>query len=119
MMLASRVAGSRGRYTRARVPCHQTGRYECQLRHTKVPLGSAIGFIEDLMLHEHLQSLAGEEGFAIDVEPAFTIPSTCAKCLQPSKEGQGGARTSHGEVASGSVMAGTGAGSVPFVRSAT
>ena len=113
--LLVRSEGTRGRASYSIKPdalgaSHITLRCQC---------GARLVFIEDLMLREHPQSLAGEEGFALDAEPAFTITATCAKCLHPRKEGQGGARSSHGEVASGSVMAGTGAGSVPFVRSAT
>lgn len=50
--------------------------------------GARLVFIEDLALHEHLQSLASEEGFALDEESVFTITTTCAKCRQFCKEGQ-------------------------------
>lgn len=50
--------------------------------------GARLVFIEDLALHEHLRSLASEQGFALDEESVFTITTTCAKCRQPRKEGQ-------------------------------
>ena len=49
--------------------------------------GAQLVFIEDLALHEHLQSLASEVGFALDAESVFTITTTCAKC-RLRKEGQ-------------------------------
>ncbi|WLH66140.1 Fur family transcriptional regulator [Pseudomonas sp. FP2309] len=49
--------------------------------------GARLVFIENLALHEHLQSLASEEGLALDEESVFTITTTCAKCRHHCKEG--------------------------------
>ncbi|WP_413791938.1 MULTISPECIES: hypothetical protein [unclassified Pseudomonas] len=38
--------------------------------------GARMVFVEDLALREHLQSLASEEGFALDEESIFTITTT-------------------------------------------
>lgn len=90
--------------------------------------GARLVFVEDRALHEHLQSLASSEGFALDEESVFTIITTCAKCRQLRKEGQltteGGRRSrakaawsNQGEISSGSMMPGTGASSALLVRS--
>jgi len=82
--LLVRTEGARGRAFYAIKPealndQHDTLRCHC---------GARLVFIEDLALREHLQSLASEEGFALDEESVFTITTTCAKCRQLRKEGQ-------------------------------
>lgn len=84
--LLVRIKSARGRAFYAIKPVaindqHDTLRCHC---------GARLVFIEDLELHEHLQSLASEEGFLLDPESAFTITTTCAKCRQLRKEAQQG-----------------------------
>jgi Fur family ferric uptake transcriptional regulator len=50
--------------------------------------GTRLVFIEDPALREHLCSLAGEAGFDIDKEPAFTISMACAGCRNGSEHGR-------------------------------
>ncbi|QQQ51865.1 hypothetical protein JJQ97_06435 [Pseudomonas syringae] len=81
--LLVRTDGARGRAFYALKPQtlnNQRDALRCQC-------GAWLVFIEDLALHEHLQSLASEEGFALDEGSVFTITTTCAKCRQLRKEG--------------------------------
>jgi len=82
--LLVRTEGARGRAFYAIRPealndQHDTLRCQC---------GARLVFIEDLALHEHLRSLASEQGFALDEESVFTITTTCAQCRPLRKEGQ-------------------------------
>lgn len=81
--LLVRTDGARGRAFYALKPealNNQHDTLQCQC-------GARLVFIKDLALNEHLQSLASEEGFALDEESVFTITTTCAKCRQLCKEG--------------------------------
>ncbi|OAX65559.1 hypothetical protein A6R71_07420 [Xanthomonas translucens pv. arrhenatheri] len=79
-----RTEGARGRAFYAIKPEALDDQYDTLRCHC----GARLVFIEDLALHAHLQSLASEEGFALDQESVFTITTTCAKCRQLRKEGQ-------------------------------
>ncbi|WP_369944390.1 Fur family transcriptional regulator [Xanthomonas medicagonis] len=85
--LIVRTEGARGRAFYATKPDALDAGYMTLRCHC----GARLVFIEDLMLRKYLQSVAGEEGFALDAEPAFTITATCAKCRQLRKEGRRGA----------------------------
>ncbi|WAH56704.1 transcriptional repressor [Pseudomonas silvicola] len=50
--------------------------------------GTRLVFIEDPALHEHLHSLAGDAGFDIDKEPAFTISMARAECRNGNEAGR-------------------------------
>ena len=82
--LLVRTEGACGRASYAIKPEALDDQYDTLLCHC----GAQLVFIEDLALHEHLQSLASEVGFALDAESVFTITTTCAKCRQPRKKGQ-------------------------------
>ncbi|UKE76099.1 Fur family transcriptional regulator [Xanthomonas graminis] len=82
--LLVRTEGARGRAFYAIKPEALDDQYDTLRCHC----GARLVFIEDLALHAHLQSLASEEGFALDQESVFTITTTCAKCRQLRKEGQ-------------------------------
>lgn len=82
--LLVRAEGARGRAFYAIKPDALNARYDTLRCHC----GGRLVFIEDLVLREHLRSLAREEGFALDAEPVFTISTTCAKCRQLRNEGQ-------------------------------
>ncbi|HCJ7669645.1 ferric uptake regulator family protein [Pseudomonas aeruginosa] len=81
--LLVRTDGARGRTFYAIKPKALSSQYDTMGCHC----GARLVFIEDLALREHLQSLASEEGFALDEESIFTITTTCAKCRQLRKEG--------------------------------
>lgn len=82
--LLVRTEGARGRAFYAIKP--ETLNDQCDT--LRCHCGARLVFIEDLALHEQLQSLASEEGFALDEESVFTITTTCAKCRQLRKEGR-------------------------------
>lgn len=82
--LLVRTEGAHGRAFYALKPDGINAHYDT----LRCDCGARLVFIEDLALHEHLQLLASEEGFALDEESVFTITTTCAKCRQLRKEGQ-------------------------------
>ncbi|CAM4237024.1 Fur family transcriptional regulator [Pluralibacter gergoviae] len=74
--LLVRTDGVRGRATYALKPykkSHNQDSLRCKC-------GEKLIFIEDPKLHEHLLSLAGQEGFELDGEPVFTVTIICAGC---------------------------------------
>lgn len=73
--LLIRTDGVRGRATYSLKPYkNHITRIAC------VANGEKLIFIEDPKLHEHLLSLASQEGFELDSEPVFTITLVCAGC---------------------------------------
>ncbi|WJY16578.1 transcriptional repressor [Pectobacteriaceae bacterium CE90] len=74
--LLIRTDGVRGRATYALKP-YKKSRDQDSLR---CKCGEKLIFIEDPKLHEHLLSLAGQEGFELDSEPVFTVTIVCAGC---------------------------------------
>ncbi|HIC2068361.1 TPA: Fur family transcriptional regulator [Raoultella ornithinolytica] len=74
--LLIRTDGVRGRATYALKP-YKKSRNQDSLR---CKCGEKLIFIEDPKLHEHLLSLAGQEGFELDGEPVFTVTIICAGC---------------------------------------
>ncbi|AXL71799.1 transcriptional repressor [Pseudomonas aeruginosa] len=82
--LLVRTEGAHGRAFYAIKPDGLNAHYDTLRCHC----GARLVFIEDQVLREHLRSLAREEGFALDREPAFTITMTCTKCRQLCKGGQ-------------------------------
>lgn len=82
------VAGSNGRRTGRAFYALKPDGINAHYDTLRCDCGARLVFIENLALHEHLQSLASEEGFALDEESVFTITTTRAKCRQLRKEGQ-------------------------------
>ncbi|WP_175687538.1 Fur family transcriptional regulator [Burkholderia multivorans] len=74
--LLIRTEGERGRALYAVKPDRKSLHYDTLRCHC----GARLVFIENPALREHLRLLAGEEGFDLDKEPAFTITMTCAGC---------------------------------------
>ncbi|WP_061942780.1 hypothetical protein [Collimonas pratensis] len=71
------TAGTRGRAFCAIKPEAPDDQYNTLRCHC-----CATFFIEALALRKHQQSLAFQEGFALDEEAVFIITMTCSKCRQ-------------------------------------